>query len=312
MICKIVLPACSAAAFTLLVSCGGSSDIPPLAGQAIANSEGGDAIYQEARSAEQNGKRSHAISLYGRVANKYPYAKSAPDARYRQATLLEQSGDVPEAFKAYDQFLDRYPGSGLYSQALNRQASLAQRVADGDIKAGFMGMKTRYSVDKTVEMLEKVRDNAPRSRTAAKAQFTIGQLYRSQKRKAKESIEAFRKVVADHPSSPEAPEALFNVGMVLMEDADRKNQDRANLDAAREAFNDYLNQYPGHKRAPEARNMLAKIGGQDVRNAFDIAEFYYKTGKTESAKIYYRDVVKRSSSGKLRDKAQARLKSLGE
>ena len=116
----------------------------------------------------------------------------------------------------------------------------------------------------------------------------------------------------EQPESGEAPEALFRVGVLLMEDADRGNQNQANLDLAREAFNDYLIQYPGHSRNAEAHKMIASLGGRDLQRSFDVAEFYLKTGKPESAKVYYRDIVKRAGSGKLHDASKARLKELGE
>jgi len=225
--------------------------------------------------------------------------------------LLEQQGEVVKAFKAYDQFLERFQGSGLYTTALNRQAAMAQSAADGDVKSSMLGIKTKLSLDKTVEMLEKVRDNAPKSTTAAKAQFTIGQLYET-KKKSREAIAAYRQLVRDQPGSAQAPEALFRVGVIMTAEADRGNQNQANLDLAREAFNDYLIQYPGDSRNAEARRLIDSLGGRDLQRSYDIAEFYQKTGKTESAKVYYRDILSRAKSGPYHDKARARLKELGE
>jgi TolA-binding protein len=195
--------------------------------------------------------------------------------------------------------------------ALNRQATMAQEAADGDVKSSFLGLKTKLSLEKTVEMLGKVRDHAPKSATAAKAQFTIGEAYQA-KHKYKEAIEAFRQLVNDQPRSSLAPEALFRVGQIMTENADRGNQNQANLDLAKEAFNDYLIQYPGHSRNAEARNAISNLGSRDLQRSFDIAEFYLKSGKTESAKVYYRDIVKRTGSGTLHDASKARLKELGE
>ena len=298
--------------FTLfLVSCSDDPEVPLLAGNTQVASGKGEALYQQAKQADQAGKTGKAIKQYDQVATQYPFAPSAAEARFRQAQLLEKSGNVEKAFEAYDKYLDRFPGSNQYSVALSRQAAMAQAAADGDVKSSFLGMKTKLSLEKTVAMLGKVRDHAPKSATAAKAQFTIGELNQAQ-RKSKEAIAAFRKLVQDQPDCPQAPEALFRVGVILMEDAEHGNQNQANVDLAREAFNDYLIQYPGHSRNAEARKMIANIGSHDLQRSFDIAEFYLKTGKTESAKVYYRDIVKNSSSGSLHDTAQARLKSLGE
>jgi outer membrane protein assembly factor BamD (BamD/ComL family) len=57
---------------------------------------------------------------------------------------------------------------------------------------------------------------------------------------------------------------------------------------------------------------LQGVAGQDLQRSYDIAEFYLKTGKTESAKVYYRDIVRRGGDDKIRSAAQARLKELGE
>lgn len=308
---RLIAFACFSLASLQLNSCGPDPDAPILAGNNQAATAAGEALYQEAKQADDSGKAGRAIKLYDRTATRYPFAPSAAQARFRQAQLLEQQGDVEDAFEAYDKFLGRYPGSNLYVTALNRQTSMAQSAAEGDVKSSFLGLKTKLSLDKTVAMLGKVRDHAPKSRTASKAQFTIGELYQA-KKKTKESIEAYRQLVRDQPDSPEAPEALFRIGLILMEDAERGNQNQANVDLAKEAFNDYLIQYPNHSRRAEAQKLIANLGGRDLQRSFDIAEFYLKTGKTESAKVYYRDIVKRTGSGKLHDASKARLKELGE
>ena len=307
---SIALALISATTFHL-VSCGPDPDLPIMAGNTQAAASEGEKFYQKAKQADDAGKVGRAIKLYDETATRYPFAPSAAQARFRQAQLLEQKGDILKSFEAYDKFLSRFQGSGLYTTALNRQIAMAQSAADGDVKQSMMGLKTKLSLDKTVEMLGKVRDNAPKSPAAAKAQFTIGRLNEG-KKKSKEAIAAYRQLVRDQPGSSEAPEALFRIGLILTAEADRGNQNQANLDLAREAFNDYLIQYPGHSRNAEARQFLANVGGKDLQRSYDIAEYYQKTGKLESAKIYYRDIVKRSSSGALHDKARAHLKELGE
>lgn len=282
-----------------------------MAGNTAGAAADGEGVYQQAKAADDAGKADKAIKLYDETATRYPFAASAPQARFRQAELLKQQGEVLKSFKAYQQFLTRFQGSGLYTTALDRQASMAQSAADGEVKSGFLGIKSKLSIDKVVEMLGQVRDNAPRSRTASKAQFTIGQLYES-KKKHKEAIAAYRQLVRDQPEAPEAPEALFRVGDILVNQADQGNQNRATLDLASEAFNDYLIQYPGHSKNAEARRKISSLGGREVERTFETAEFYYRTGKLESAKIYYRDVVKNTSYGKTHDAAKARLKELGE
>lgn len=295
----------------LSISCSNDDEMVTLAGNTQAASSEGEALYDKAKASDDAGKHSSASKQYGRMADRYPFAPSAAQARFRQAELLEQDGDIQKSFQAYQKFLTRYQGSGLYSKALDRQARMAQSAADGDVKSSFAGLKTKLSIEKTVEMLAAVRDNAPRSNTSAKAQFTIGELYQG-KKESKEAIDSYRKLVRDQPESSYAPEALFRVGMVLMEEADRGNRNQATLELSREAFSDYLIQYPGHSKNADARRMMANIGGREIGRSLEIAEFYDKSGQTESAKIYYREVLKKAGSGNAHDKAKARLKELGE
>jgi outer membrane assembly lipoprotein YfiO len=295
----------------VLASCGSDPEIQVLSGDLQAANQQGEALYQKAKSADDAGKTRRAIRLYDKMATEHPSAPSASKARHRQAQLIEQQGRTYDAFNAYDKFIERYPGDRLYPEIIRRQASMANAAAQGDVNSSMLGLKTKLPLEKTIEMLEKVIKHAPKSRYAAKSRFTIGELHHAEK-DTKKAVAAFRKLVAEQPDSPEAPEALFRSGVILLEEADRGNQNQANLDLAREAFNDYLLQYPGHPKNADARRMISNLKGRDLQRSLDIADFYLKTGNTESAKVYYRDIVKRSSSGEIRDQAASRLKTLGE
>ncbi len=309
---EIGFPAAMATLIFFLMSCGASKDAMPLIGTNTPELNAkGEELFQKAKSQDDAGRDRQAIRNYDRVATRYPFAPSAAQARFRQAELLEQRGDVVKAFEAYQQYIDRYSGSGLYATALSRQAKMAQSAADGDVRSGFLGMRTRLSLDRTVKMLEQIRDNAPQSRTASKAQFTVGQLYESRKKPA-DAIAAYRRLVRDQPEAPEAPEALFRVGEILLAQADSGNRNQATLDLSREAFNDYLIQYPRHGKNGEARQRLSEIRNRNLQRTFDTADFYERTGQAEAAKVYYREVVRDAKSGDLHDAARARLRALGE
>lgn len=295
-----------------LMSCGASKDAMPLIGTNTPELNAkGEALYQKAKAQDDAGRDKAAIRNYDRTATRYPFAPSAAQARFRQAELLEQRGDVVKAFEAYQQYIERFSGAGLYAQALSKQAAIAQSAADGEVRSGFLGLRSRLPLDRTAKMLEQVRDNAPQSNTAAKAQFTVGQLYESREKPA-EAIAAYRRLVRDQPDAPEAPESLFRVGEILLAQADSGNRNQATLDLAREAFNDYVIQYPGHAKTGQARQRLDQIRDRNLQRTFDTAAFYERTGQPEAAKVYYREVVKDAKSGQLHDAARTRLRALGE
>lgn len=293
----------------LLASCGNNSDLPQMVGAVSNDTSRADSLFNAAQDAEQRGKTRKAIDLYDELATDIPLSPKAGEARYRQGQLLEQSGEALKAFEAYQDLLTTKQGSGYYKKALDRQTEIAFSAADGEIKNSFLGLKSGLSTDKVVGMLNSLAKNAPRSPLAARASFKIGEIYADQGEPGK-AISAYRSVVVKYPSSSQAPEAQFRVGEILLEEAKEGNQDQANLSRAKEAFEDYLSQFPGHSRNGEARQLISNIGGRDVQNTYDIAEFYEKKGNISSAKFYYQEVVRRTKSGDLHDKAQGRLNAL--
>ncbi|WP_367872615.1 tetratricopeptide repeat protein [Luteolibacter sp. Populi] len=305
----IVLPALAA----LLASCGKDKDAPPLMNSQARNPELAGSLYSEAQAADKDGKRSKAIKLYDKLADTMPTSVHAAESRFRQGELLEQEGEIQKSFEAYQDFLSRYNNSNLYEKALNRQAAMAQSAADGHVKTSFLGLKASISNEKIADMLTKVRGNAPRSPTASKAQFTIGEVWESQGNSAGalKATAAYRELVIEYPDSKEAPEAQFRIGKILLDESKRGNQDQANLDRAKVALQDYIRQYPGHHRVGEARKLISNIGGQDIERSFEIAQFYERKGDIGSAKFYYEEVIRQAKSGSTHDKAKARLAALG-
>jgi outer membrane assembly lipoprotein YfiO len=295
-----------------LVGC--STDLPPTAGSVSGSNPQASAAFQTARQSEDSGNTRRAIKQYKNVAEKYPWAEEAAEARFRQAKLLQSKGETVKAFDAYQELINRYRGSDLYTEALSTQARMAQAAADGEIKTSFLGMKSKLSAPKIVGMLNKVRENAPAAPSASRAQFAIGELYQSRggRDDVPKAISAYRILVRDYPDSREAAEGQYRIGVILTMQAERGNQDQANIDQAREAFQDYLDRYPGHAKNADARRQLSAIGSKDVQRSFDVAEFYLKKGQTESAKFYYREVMRQSKSGDLYNRAKARLAELGE
>jgi TolA-binding protein len=295
----------------LLVSCGNEEGTIGLAGSAQALSGEGEALYQKAKALDDGGNQKKALKLYQEVADDFAMSPSAAKATFRQAEILEQQGETLKSFKAYQKFLQRYQSSALYTKALNSQVSMAQAAADGKVKSSFIGLKSRISTKQIIEMLGQLRDNAPRSEISANAQFAIGEIYQKD-RDYKESIDAYRRLVRDQPESRQAAEALFRVGIVFLEQADGGNQNQATLDLAAEALEDYLLQYPSHAKTSEARRLLANLKSRDLDRSLEIAKFYDRTGQIESAKVYYRDIVKSSKTGSSHDYAVSRLRELGE
>ncbi len=294
-----------------LPSCGGDPNAARLAGQTRAGEGKAQGLYNTAYANEQAGKLKAARKGYAAIGKKHPLAPVAAEATYRLAKLRERNAQPLEAFEAFDNVLKKYPASDHFAEAMKRQEVIAHQVAQGQIKNSFIGIKSRIDVSKTVKMLQQVRDNAPRNASAAKAQFTIGEVYQSRGDSKPRAMSAFSKVTSDYPDSPYAPEAQYRIGEILLSQSRSGNQDSANLTRAKNAFNDVIIRYPSHKRAADARRQIAKLSSGDLRRSYDLAEFYRKKGQTKSALFYYRETVRNSKPSPLRSQAEAWIAKLG-
>lgn len=282
----------------------------PIAGTGQASDSEASQSYAAAQAADQAGRRKKALTLYDKTADKYPASSVAPLARFRQAQILEEQGKLEKSFEVYELVIQRYQGSALYSKARDSQGKVAHAAASGEIQSNFLWMKSGLEMKKIVSMLESVRNNAPQAPTAAKAQYTIGQVYES-KKKLDEAIVAHQRVVDDYPRSAYAPDAQYHIGHILLQGANKGNQDNANLDRALYAFQDLRQSYPNSKRAADAALKITEIRSRDIQRNFDIGEFYFKKGQSKSAALYYQEVIKKTKGGDLHNQAKARLQSIG-
>lgn len=297
----------------LLVSCGGVDETPRLASETRASDPKAQALFNEGLAAEKAGKRKRALKRYRIINERYPLFLRADEAAWRRGRLLEQAGEPLEAFEAYHDLLTKYPASPHYLDALNRQVQIAHGAAEGNITRSFVGIKSRIGVKETAEMLTQLRDNAPRAASAERAQHTLGRLYQkegSDRKNSTEAINAYRELTREYPNSRYAPDALLQIGKILLASAKSGNQNTANLDQAQQAFDDLLIRYPDSKEAEVARTEIANLRQGEIKRTFDIAEFYRKKGNIPSALFYYQETVNRSQQGSLRAQAQAWIQKL--
>ncbi|MGJ8676742.1 MAG: tetratricopeptide repeat protein [Akkermansiaceae bacterium] len=298
---------------SLISSCGNnpnelliSSEAPISQGMAEANT-----ALAEARGYQQAGKTKKAISAYSKIGKNYPYSTAAAEARFAEATLLDQQGDLFDAFEAYQDLISTHPSSQHYAASIKRQETIAHSVADGLITNNFLGLKTKISPSKTIKMLSNVRDNAPSAVSASRAQLAIGRVLQKSNDSAS-AIEAYQKIAINYANSKEAPEALFQTGEILMTKAEKGNHNKANVNRARDIYQNLITRYPNHPRSKDARNRVKSLRSDDIQRSYDTAEFYRKKGKDKSAIFYYNEVIAKTKSGTLYDQSKQRIMELGQ
>lgn len=265
-------------------------------------------LLTKAKAEEQKGDFKDAADAYRKIVDKYPLTSITADAAVRSAELYESEGKPRDAFETYQKFIELSRGDRRFDEVLKQQYQLAQRAKTGEFKRRIL-IKLDIPMDAKVEMFETVASNAPRSPYASASKFAIGEMQQEAGAIA-DAINAYAKVVADHPDSKEAPIAQFRIGELYVTQSDRGANDTTTMTSAREAYEDFLVRYPNHARANDVKKRLGKVDSKQSADLLKIAKFYEKTEKYRAAAIYYRDIIKAGEPADVVAEAQSRLAAL--
>ena len=267
------------------------------------------AMAAEAAGDEAAGNAAKAAKTYLKIAKEFPLSSVAADAAFQSGQLYEKAAKPEKAFDAYQEFITRFKADKRFQAALDRQFAMAMACKDGQFTGKILGLPTGVSRNETIEMLETIASNAPRSRMAGQARIAVADFYKKTGDVAK-AVAAYQKIVDEMPGTPEASEAQFRIGETYQAKAEQKSKDRTTVTTAREAYEDYILQNPKGERASEAQSHITALGSKEAKETFEIARFYERIGKPQAAALYYREVLG-FDDPELADQARQRLDNLG-
>jgi len=308
VICCALLQPSSAHAF-LDGLFGGGEEKKVLNAEQMSSQEGAaGAALVKAQASEQSGRKSSARDAYKSIVSSYPRSDSAAEAQFSYARLLEAEGNGRNAFDEYEKLIQSYPNSPHFNEAVRGQFGIAEGLRTNN-KGGFFGMGTAVQPSKLIEMFEKIGKSGPHTEYAPKAKLNIG-LVKKSEGVPLEAIAAFRSVVDGYPGTSIATEAQYEIFKIQGKMAEKSNspvEDRAQVEAGL----DFVNQNPEDARSTEIKSNLQEIEARAIEKLFTTGELYEKMGKPDSARVYYREVVKNPNTP-WAAKAQARLQALDQ
>ncbi len=298
---RLALPAAALLVF--------AASTPLARAQNAADAPAATAMYSDARTADEGGEANAAIERYRAALKRYPLAPEAGNAQYRLAELLEAQGDLSRAFNSYQTLLTKYPDTPNFERAVAAQVAIANKYLQGRPQK-FLGVPIGNSQQRAQQMYADILTNAPFSRYAPVAQFNLGLAYEKQSQPF-EAIKNYQKVLDTYPNSDVCDDALYQIAYVYMRIglAD-SSEDLSALIQARNTFEDFLIEYPDSEKAPQAKENLAKLGGEEADDVYRIARFYEFTRDYKASVIYYNDVIRRQPQTKQAEIAKARIEEL--
>jgi TolA-binding protein len=265
-----------------------------------------NAKLEKAMSYENAGKARRARDSYKSIVKSYPRTDAAAEAQYRYANLLDVSGDLRKAFDEYQDLITQFRNTPHFAEVVQRQFYIAEKLRTSR-KKGFLGFGASIQPSVLIEMFNQVADSSPQTELAPKSMMNVAQIHLAEERRAT-ALATFQEVLNTYPSSNLASEAQYKIFQIRGVNAENSNspvEDRAQV----EAGIDFVNSNPEDERSPEIRAGLEEIEARSMEKLFNTGQFYEKSSKPESARVYYREVVKNPNTP-WAAKAQERLNEL--
>jgi outer membrane protein assembly factor BamD len=259
---------------------------------------------------EAQGQRDDALKAYKSLLRRWPLSFFAPEAQFRTGKIMEDSGDFYNAFQAFQKMVTKYPSSNFFEEALEEQYRIANLYLAGEPQR-IWKIPIGPSMDRTVEMYERIIKNAPYGTYAPQSEFKIG-LARENQRKFTDAVDAYQKVLDNYPTSPVASSAQYQIGYAWMHASQTGDYDMGAAKKAVEAFQDYLVRYPDSDKADQAQENIQKLGLKQTQGAYDIAQFYERSHPPDkrAAFIYYNEVVREDPNSAQAQLAKKRIQEL--
>jgi outer membrane protein assembly factor BamD len=257
---------------------------------------------------EAQGQRDSALKAYKALLRRWPLSFFAPEAQYRLGKILEDEGDFAAAFKAFQTMVTKYPSSDYFTQALNEQYRIANLYLAGEPQR-IWKIPVGPSMDRTIEMYQRIIKNAPYGDYAPQCQFDIG-LAKEKQRKYTDAVDAYQLVLDNYPTSSVAANAQYQIGYAWMRSSVSGDYDMGAAKKAVDAFQDYLVRYPSSDKAVQAQENIRKLGQKQTQGAFDIAKFYETQHDSRAAFIYYNEVVREDPNSAQAQIAKKRIQEL--
>ncbi len=197
-----------------------------------------------------SGKLDNAMGVYRRIER----TVEGGAALFRMAEIDYFRGDFESALSKLEAVSRRNPSEEYVNDALSLMLFIEENFTselEGLRTFASAQLKSRqWNYDEAKSLLESIPEDSP---LADDALFELGRLM-SDMSGYGESIEAYARLISDYPSSPLSPGAqiamarVYMLGLVSVEDAARQ-------------YEAFLERYPDHIMAVEARQKLREIRG---------------------------------------------------
>ena len=249
-----------------------------------------------------------ALFEFEKLAKQYEFSDYASRAQYYVGLCYEDMQKYYSAFENYQKAIDNFPHLSNTEEVLAREYAIGIIYLEKS-SPKVMGNDIMAPLDRAVEILKKVVENAPYGKYAQEAQFKLGEALKKSER-YEEAIQAYHKLVEDYPNSKFATRAMYEESSCAYKASLRPAYDATATDNAIKTFEKFTYKNKDTDLAQKADKTMKRLKDNVAEKSFKTAEFYESQGKKEAAIIYYQDVIDTYPDSSFVGKAKAKIEAL--
>ena len=156
-----------------------------------------------------------------------------------------------------------------------------RQTPEGLYQRGFEYYK-KGDYKKAIETFSRVRDEYPLNPVALMAELGIADSYFENEQYIDAEV-AYNSFVELHPTNPNVPYAMFQLGMCHYHQMQTIDRDQTETVKARKEFERLMARFPQSKFAIIGEKNLREVKQRLAEHEFYVGEFYYRTKKYEAA-----------------------------
>jgi outer membrane protein assembly factor BamD len=254
-------------------------------------------------------KYEEALAEYKKLLKNYAKAREAAQAQFGIGRAWEEMKKYWQAVEEYQKVVDRYPFSDLGPKVVERQYVIANLFLEGKAKDREFAKSLLGTDYKIPDVFIKVIKNDPYGPYAPASQYKIG-LFHLEKQEYQEARDAFEKTVNDYPDSKWAESARYQIAVADARRSVGAQYDQQTTNIAVQGFEDYVKNNPDSQLSASAKTQIDTLRLKEAENNFLVGEYYWKSKKYSSARIYWQAVVDQYGDTSWAAKAQEKLKTI--
>jgi outer membrane protein assembly factor BamD len=265
------------------------------------------ALMNKARADEEKGSIHGALSIYAKVAKRYPSSIYAPEAYFRSAHLRLARRQYYKAFEAFQNVIARYPNEKRFNEIIGEEYRIASLLLDGARNHIWGWLPAFRSREHGIVYSAAVVANAPYNDYAPLALMAEARGNEAL-RNNDQAIDNLDQLVNTYQDSVLVPFAYLELARMHAGLVEGAYYDQAETRQAITYYEDFMILFPGDPNIGKAAQGLDSMKQILADSKLRIGDFYfYKRDNFTAARVFYNEAITAYPDSAVAVRAKQRL-----